>query len=333
MDESFRRRLVAAQVGEITEYHVYRALAQRQKDPHNRRTLERIADDERRHYDFWAQHTGVRPAPRMRSVWKFRLLAATMGLTFAIKLMERGEEGAQSNYAGVANVIPEAAAVLRDEQDHERELVAMIDEERLRYVGSVVLGLSDALVELTGALAGLTLALRHSRLIAAIGLITGVAAALSMAASEYLSTKAEAEGADESDRSAAAAQTPSGETAHAPAGVPAADSSLPTARPLPAPVSHRKSAGKSALYTGVAYLLTVAILIAPFLLLGSPLAALALTVGAALLIIFAFAYYVSVARDLPLWRRFGEMAGLSLGVAAVSFAIGYVVRAIFGVDV
>ena len=289
MDESLRHKLLTMQEGEITEHEVYKALARREKDPANRRTLERIAEDERRHSEFWASHTEVKCSPRAATVWKFRILSWLCGLTFTIKLMERGEENAQDEYQEIVQQIPEAAAVLADEESHEQELVAMIDEERLRYVGSIVLGLSDALVELTGALAGLTLALQNSRLIAAIGLITGVAAAMSMAASEYLSTKAED--------------------------------------------TQQKSAIKSAVYTGSAYIVTVAILIAPFLLLANPLLALALTVTGALLIIFVFVYYVSVARDLPFWRRFGEMAVLSLGVAAVSFAIGYVVRFIFGVDV
>jgi VIT1/CCC1 family predicted Fe2+/Mn2+ transporter len=288
MEESLRHRLLAMQRGEITEYQVYKALARREKDPANRRTLERIAEDERRHSEFWAKHTDVKCSPRTSTVWKFRILSWLCGLTFTIKLMERGEENAQGEYEEIVQKIPEAAEVLADEESHERELVAMIDEERLRYVGSVVLGLSDALVELTGALAGLTLALQNSRLIAAIGLITGVAAAMSMAASEYLSTKAED--------------------------------------------AEQKSAIKSALYTGTAYIVTVAILIAPFLLLANPLSALGLTITGALLIIFVFVYHVSVARDLPFWRRFGEMAVLSLGVAAVSFAIGYVVRFLFGVD-
>ena len=288
MDESLKHKLIAAQRAEITEHHVYRGIARRQKNERNRATLQRIADDELRHYEFWAEHTGVRPGPRRLTALKFRLLARLAGPTFAIKLMERGEEGAQENYAPVVEAIPEAAAVLKDEIDHERELIAMIDEERLRYVGSVVLGLSDALVELTGALAGLTLALRNSRLIAMIGLITGVAAALSMAASEYLSTKSEPNGG--------------------------------------------KSPGKSAFYTGWAYTLTVASLIAPFLLLGSPLVALGLTMAIALAIILAFTYYVAVTKDLPFWLRFAEMAGLCVGVAAVSFGIGYLVRAAFGVE-
>src|SRR5574341_282925 len=80
---------------------------------------------------------------------------------------------------------------MREEDMHEQKLLAMLDEEHLHYVGSVVLGLNDALVELTGALAGLTLALQNTELIALTGLITGIAASLSMAASEYLSTRSE----------------------------------------------------------------------------------------------------------------------------------------------
>ena len=52
-------------------------------------------------------------------------------------------------------------------------------------MGSVVLGLNDALVEFVGMLAGLTFALQNTQIIAVAGLITGVAASLSMGSSEY----------------------------------------------------------------------------------------------------------------------------------------------------
>jgi len=65
------------------------------------------------------------------------------------------------------------------------------ENNKVKYAGSIVLGLNDALVELTGALAGLTFAFQNSRIIVISGLITGIAASLSMAASEYLSTKTE----------------------------------------------------------------------------------------------------------------------------------------------
>ena len=45
-----------------------------------------------------------------------------------------------------------------------------------------------------------------------------------------------------------------------------------------------------------------------------------------------FAGYISVAKDLEFWPRFFEMALISLGVAAVSFALGWVVRLVFGLE-
>lgn len=51
--------------------------------------------------------------------------------------------------------------------------------------------MNDALVALTGALAGLTFALQNTHLTAIAGLVTGIAASLSMATSEYLSIKSE----------------------------------------------------------------------------------------------------------------------------------------------
>ncbi|MFO7814951.1 MAG: hypothetical protein R6V14_04350 [Halanaerobiales bacterium] len=40
-----------------------------------------------------------------------------------------------------------------EEEEHEQKLLNMLEEERLNYVGSVVLGLNDELVELTYSLA------------------------------------------------------------------------------------------------------------------------------------------------------------------------------------
>ena len=57
-----------------------------------------------------------------------------------------------------------AQKIAEDEERHEQKLLAILDEERLQYVGSMVLGLNDALVELTGTLAGLTLALQNTKL-------------------------------------------------------------------------------------------------------------------------------------------------------------------------
>jgi len=284
--------VLAFQRNEITESHIYRRLARSIKSPENRRVLEKIAADEQRHYQTWRRYSGQDVPPDRFQVWKYTTISRLFGLTFGIKLMESGEEDAQQHYETLVNVIPEAATLLLEEQQHESALVGLLDEELLAYVSSVVLGLNDALVELTGTLAGLTLALQNTQLIALTGVITGIAAALSMAASEYLSTRTE-------EGSAGSPRTPL----------------------------------KAAIYTGITYILTVVLLIAPYLLLTNYYLCLAITLGIAVAIIALFNYYLAVAQSRPFRSRFLEMAGLSLGIAALSFLIGYLLRTFLGIEV
>ena len=285
---SLRQKLLTYQQVEITEHHIYRNLARTTDHAENCKVLDTIADDELRHYQDWKKYTGQDIQPNRFTIWKYTLIGRILGLTFGLKLMERGEEKALANYAGLKDAIPGIEAWMQDEDEHEQALIAMLDEERLHYAGSVVLGLNDALVELTGALAGLTLALQNTKLIALSGLITGIAAAMSMASSEYLSTRSE-------------------KTSRQPA--------------------------RAAVYTGIAYIITVAILILPYLLFTNYYVDLVLAMSSAVLIIAAFNYYISVAQDEPFRRRFLEMAGLSLGVAAISFGIGYLIRQILGIQI
>jgi VIT1/CCC1 family predicted Fe2+/Mn2+ transporter len=289
-----REKLLTYQENEITEHHIYERLADSVDSPENSRILREIAEDELRHYHDWRQYTQQDVEPDRWRIWKYTLISRVLGFTFGVKLMERGEEGAQENYAELQDVIEEAASIAQEENEHEDALIAMLDEELLRYTGSIVLGLNDALVELTGALAGLTLALQNTRLIALTGSITGIAAALSMGASEYLSTRAEE-------------TTQEGPT--------------------------EKHPVRASLYTGAAYLVTVVLLILPYLLLDNYYVCLGCALAGALIIIAFFNYYVSVAQDEPFRERFLEMAGLSFAVAGFSFLIGFAIRQFLGVDV
>jgi VIT1/CCC1 family predicted Fe2+/Mn2+ transporter len=188
-----REQLLDAQRNEASEYETYSWLASRVRDESNRAILERIAGEERRHYEVFKRLTGTDVGPRRSRVFWYRTLSRGLGLSFGLRLMERGERLTQSVYARLKEQYPQLADVLLDEQRHETEILGLIEEERIAYAGSVVLGLNDALVELTGALAGLTLALRNGQVIAMTGLITGVAASMSMAASAFLSSREEAD--------------------------------------------------------------------------------------------------------------------------------------------
>ncbi len=193
ISETMRKKILSFQKDEITEYHIYKKLARKTTDKENTKILEQIAEDEHKHYDFWELLTGQKIKPNKIRISWYYFLAVILGLTFSLKLLEKGEEDAQDTYNEIVKKVPEAEKIISDEEEHEHKLLTMIEEERLKYVGSMVLGLNDALVELTGTLAGLTFALKDTTIIAMAGLITGLAASFSMAASEYLSTKSESE--------------------------------------------------------------------------------------------------------------------------------------------
>ena len=288
IDADTIKSLQKAQKNEITEHHIYLKLSSLIKNEHNSKILQQIARDELRHHDELKEFTGTDKKPNTLKVYFYTFISMIFGITFGIKLMERGEESSEKLYKELGNNIKEFERIAKEEDKHEKELVEIIEEERLEFVGSMVLGLNDALVELTGTLAGLTFALKNTRLIALAGLITGIAASLSMAASEYLSTRAEQE---------------------------------------------NTRALKSSLYTGWAYIFTVACLVLPYLVFSNYVVSLVFTIVAAIFIILVFNFYISVAKDLPFKERFFEMAGISLGVAFISFIIGYLIRLFLGVDI
>ncbi|MHA1270572.1 MAG: VIT1/CCC1 transporter family protein [Candidatus Helarchaeota archaeon] len=191
IDNETKNFILKLQKNEITEHHIYLKLAKKQKKSHNRQVLESIAQEELEHYNIWRQYTKTDVKPNKSKIRRYLIICKIFGLTFGIKKMENGEANAQKIYKKIANIILEASKIIDDEIKHENQLIGLIKEDFLNYIGSVVLGLNDALVELTGALAGLTFAFNNISLIAMTALITGIAASLSMGASEYLSTRSE----------------------------------------------------------------------------------------------------------------------------------------------
>jgi len=280
--------ILSMQQNELTESAIYEKIAVFAKGEENKNTLRKIAQEEKQHYQIWKKYTGKDMKTQKGKVFLYTLLARVFGFTFAVKKMERGEENAQDRYELLTQEVEESIFIRQQEEAHEQALLGMLDEERLHYVGSMVLGLNDALVELTGSLAGFAFALQNTRLIALSGLIVGISATFSMASSEFLAARSEG----------------------------------------------RTDALKSCSYTGVAYLLTVIILILPYLLFPSHMyiAALVCMLAAVILIIAGFTYYTGVAQDQPFKSRFAEMAIISIGVALVSFVVGILAKKFLGVD-
>lgn len=276
------------QQSELNESVIYEEIAKFAKGEDNKNTLCRLAAEEKAHYEIWKKYTEIEMKPQKAKIWKFKFLARFLGFTFAVKLMENGEEGAQKEYDLLAKEVEESIVIRSQEEEHEKALLEMLDEESLKYVGSMVLGMNDALVELTGSLAGFTFALQNTKVVALSGLIMGISATFSMASSEFLAARSEG----------------------------------------------RSDAVKSCCYTGVAYLLTVALLILPYLLFDSTryMTALFSMIAIVILIIAAFTYYISVAKSEKFRPRFLEMSLISIGVAVISFFVGILAKKFLGVD-
>lgn len=277
------------QQNELTESVIYREIAKFAKGEDNKSTLNRLADEEFKHYEIWKKYTNEEMKPEKRKVFKYKWIARIFGFTFAVKLMENGEMDAQKEYEQLKDEVPESIGVRKQEEEHEEALLNMLDEERLQYIGSMVLGMNDALVELTGSLAGFTFAMQNTKLIALAGLIIGISATFSMASSEFLSAKSEG----------------------------------------------RTDALKSCSYTGIAYLMTVILLILPYLLLGSTqyILALVFMMLTVIAIIAVFTYYISVAQGENFKSRFSEMALISVSVAVLSFVVGILAKQFLGVEI
>lgn len=176
------------QLSEMTEHVIYKDLARFTKGK-NAKILQEISIEERKHAGIWKRYTNRNYRPGYIKVLLYRFLKVVFGITFVVNLLEYSTASRQEIYNRLSEELPDAISAYQPAEAYEDALFELIDEERLKYISSMVLGLNDALVELTGALAGFTFALGNTTTITLAGFITGSAATLSMTASEYLAKK------------------------------------------------------------------------------------------------------------------------------------------------
>jgi VIT1/CCC1 family predicted Fe2+/Mn2+ transporter len=281
LDPKTEKKLLAAQKTEATEYLIYDKLAGSIKGAGNIDILKQISRDELKHHNLCSTYSCQEVKPDRLKLWIYYLIARILGITFGLKLMENGEEKAHRVYKELAGLIPSAEDIARDEERHKTQLIDLIDDESLHYTGDIVRGLNAALVELTGALAGLALAFQSRGLVVAAGLIIGITMTLSLTGTEYLATK----------------------------------SGTGVKKPL-----------KSAVYAGMANIVAIFCLLLPYIVTAHLLVSLGAMLGIAVILIFLFSFYISITRDISIGKTFLEMAAISLGIAALAFAIGLLAK-------
>lgn len=187
---------------EYRDWMTYKALAAVEPVPDFKLVLEELTKHEWEDYQFWLQFSERKQfyvSPFEIVFLKF--MRRLLGLTFTAKFLERHEHWAVERYKiFLKEASPEVAervrSIITREDNHEKVLLSRIKEERVMFMGSIVLGLNDGLIELTGALVGFSFALQSQALVALTGFITGIAASMSMASSAYMQARHEVNGKD-----------------------------------------------------------------------------------------------------------------------------------------
>lgn len=183
------QKALKQQQSEINDHTIYKTLASYQENEKNREIFEKIAKDEKAHYEFWVRITNRQIKAQKLVVWWYIFLVKIFGTSFALKSLEKRESGAEEFYKELFEIYPESKKIYKQEVQHEFELIDMLNDKKLLYAGAIVLGMNDALVELTGTLSGIALAFDKSLTVGLTGLIMGIAASLSMAGSAYFEAK------------------------------------------------------------------------------------------------------------------------------------------------
>ncbi len=181
---------------EYTDYHIYNSFSNSRLISKNLKDgLELLAVEEYKHFQFWSKYVNnYKPRVSLYKILLFKLVAVIMGITFVIKLLENHEKDTIENYKSISDLLDEESKeellnIIKDEEEHEEYLLSNLREERVKYLGFTVLGLSDALIEIAGIHAG-TLGVYVNTFTAGLaGLIAGIAASIAMASAAYNQAK------------------------------------------------------------------------------------------------------------------------------------------------
>jgi VIT1/CCC1 family predicted Fe2+/Mn2+ transporter len=184
-------------VDEYTDYVVYKKLSGLGFERRHKfsGTLKRLAAMEYGHYRFWSKYCPERKVTVSNAkVYLIILIRLLLGVTFAVKFLERNEMGTIKKYKEVARQIPqrdraEFRKMVADEVEHENTFAGQFDEPHIKYISFIVLGLADALVEIAGIHAGSLGIYNKTELAGLAGIIAGAAASIAMASAAYAQAK------------------------------------------------------------------------------------------------------------------------------------------------
>jgi len=285
-------------IDEYQDHLVYMELARHERSQDLKSVLERFSRQEYDHYLFWREIIGddCKSSISKSTLMKLRIMRRLLGLTFTLKYLELHEVEVIKSYRRYLDHLPEEYRsrledIIRDEVEHESNLLTELNEGIVRYLSFIALGLADAIVEITGVHAGFLGATKETIVAGIAGLIVGVSAAFAMAGAAYLQAKAEI-----------------------------------------ARETMGRTPGKSALTTGISYILAVIALALPYFLTQYQLTAFLASITLAIIIVSGFTFYNSILNETPFKTEITENLLILFGTATIAYIFGNLLGNIFGLQ-
>ena len=182
---------------EATDLALYARLSAKDKgkNPVAREALLNLSKTEQKHLTFWSkfcQGTDIKPNETVITFIMF--LRAILGTTFAIKFLEKHEKKTVARYKAVANFIPAEDKpmfdeMVKDEEEHEQSFASQTQGAWLKYISFIILGLADAIVEISGIHAGSLGFYSSTEITGLAGIIAGASASIAMASAAFAQAK------------------------------------------------------------------------------------------------------------------------------------------------
>src|SRR5712692_7151765 len=181
---------------EMTDYTTYKRLASSEKSQSNKDMFEKLSAMEHKHYDLWMKYRpqGAKVGPKKATVYFVLFLRRLFGASFAIKFLEHREMTTVKKYEALKGSVPEEdqaafQSMIEDEKGHETAFADIVAGTYVKYISFVVLGLADALVEITGIHAGSLGIYNSTELSGLAGIVAGAAASLAMSSAAFAQAK------------------------------------------------------------------------------------------------------------------------------------------------
>ncbi len=344
---------------ELTAEWVYNELARIDKNQQRAASMRQLAEYERKHAEAWKsvmQHLN-RPIPKGSHQRDMRILvrlAKWFGPGSVLRLLHKGEVEGIAKYIRQQERWHDPAAqetlkeILPDEVSHEVDIFTEMNKESTSggVLRSVILGANDGFGSILALVAGVAGAVTESPTVLIAGMAGLVAGAVSMAASNYVSIKAEQEvhatrvklekQAIEIAPESKIAQL---KEAYRQKGLTEAEaesvSRRLSERPeelLKAVVSEQHGVAeldferpsKLAVYTGMAFIFAGIVPIMPFLFL-TPILGVVASVALTCTALFFAGLIRALSTLKPFLRSGAEMVLIGLGASVVTYLVGVAV--------